>query len=67
MKPPDPRFGEMQLLVVAQFTRDQREVTAAVREVLRDHQTELYTTHEIDRLVEVIRSTGRPVTGDSPR
>jgi hypothetical protein len=64
---PDPGLGEMQLLVVGQFAREQKGVAAAVREVLRDRQTELYTTREIDRLLEVIRNTGRPVTEDSPR
>ena len=62
---PDATLGNLKLIVVGQFARDQKEVAVAAGEVLEDARTELCTTQEIERLLEVIRSTGKPVAGES--
>lgn len=57
----DNSLGELKLIVVGQFSSGQQEVVSAVREVLQTNQTDLYTTQEIPRLVDLIRSTGKPL------
>ena len=57
---PDERLGERKLIVVGQIGREQKSIAAAVKEVLHENKPDLYTTQEIDRLLEVIRATGRP-------
>jgi hypothetical protein len=62
---PDPTLGDLKLIVVGQFARGQRDAAVAVGEVLEDARTDLYTTQEIDRLLDFIRATGKPVAGES--
>lgn len=56
---PDPELGEMKLIVVGQFSSDQQGVASAVGEVLKTNQADLYTTQELPRLVELIRTSAR--------
>ncbi len=60
---PDSTLGELKLVVVGEFSSAQQESADAVEEVLGDTKTELYTTQTIDRLLHLIRTTGKPVTG----
>jgi len=55
------------LIVVGQFASEQQDVAGAVREVLQDNKTDLYRTNEIESLLNIIRTTGRPVTEASSR
>jgi hypothetical protein len=57
---PDTNLGELKLIVVGQFGSNQGEVARAVGGVLERNHTELYRLDEIDRLLEVIRTTGTP-------
>jgi hypothetical protein len=57
----DEILGAMKLIVVGQFGSEQKEDVTAVREVLQDNHTELYTTQELSGLVELIRTTGKPL------
>jgi hypothetical protein len=59
----DVNLGDLNLIVVGQFSSDQEDVVSAVREVLHTNQTDLYTTQEIPRLLDLIRTTGIPVAG----
>jgi hypothetical protein len=61
----DSTWGDLKLIVVGQFAKEQKDVAAAVEEILGDNQTELYTSEELDRLLDFIRRTGRPVAGES--
>jgi hypothetical protein len=61
----DSTLGDLQLIVVGQFASEQKDIAVAVAEILEDARTELYTTKEIDRLLDVIRTTGKPVAGES--
>lgn len=56
----DETLGEVKLIVVGRFPGDRKEDVAAVREVLNANHTDLYTTQELPKLVELIRSTGKP-------
>ncbi len=62
---PDPTLGDLKLIVVGQFASAQEGIASTFREVLQDNKTDLYTTQEVDRLLDVIRTTGIPVAGDS--
>jgi hypothetical protein len=62
---PDSTLGELKLIVFGHFAKDQKESAAAVGEVLEDARTDLYTTQEIDRLLDFIRTTGKPLAGES--
>jgi hypothetical protein len=55
---PDPTLGDLQLIVVGQFAASQAEVARTVGRLLEKNHTELYRLDELDKLVEVIRSTG---------
>jgi hypothetical protein len=62
---PDPELGEMRLIVVGEFGSEQKKAVSAVREALQAHGTELYTTQDVPRLVDVIRSTAQVHAGDT--
>src|SRR5262249_18753289 len=57
---PDEHLGSLKLIVVGDFAPDQKEVAHAVRDVLRRNETDLYRLDELDQLLDLIHSTGRP-------
>lgn len=58
---PHPKFGPMQLVVVAQFGSDQKDVFDAVRSIFAEKKTRLYKLDEADKLAEEIRRTAKPL------
>lgn len=58
---PDPKLGELQLVVVGQFGDRQTEVATAVDKVLERNHTEMYRFDELGSLLEEIRRTGKPL------
>lgn len=56
-----PRLGEMQLLVVAQFGADQKDVSSAVHKIFKERHTRLFRIEETEKLVEEIRATAKPL------
>lgn len=57
---PDKRLGEMQLVVVGEFSPAQSDQREIVREILEDNQAKLYTLEQLDALKDDIRLRGKP-------
>ena len=62
---PDETLGDMKLIVVGQFGADQVDIASAVRQVLQTNHADLYTTQELPKLVDLIRTTGKPTAIES--
>jgi hypothetical protein len=58
---PDPALGGRKLIVIGDFGSSQQNVARAVGRLLEKNQTKLYRLDEMDRLLELIRTTGEPV------
>lgn len=56
---PDAKRGDLKLIVVGQFGPDQQEEQSAAEEVFRKNHTELYTSEDLDRLIRLIKTTGK--------
>jgi hypothetical protein len=58
---PDEALGDLKLVVVGEFGSNQAEVAEAVGKVFDKNRTDLFRLDELDRLLETIRSNGRPL------
>lgn len=58
---PDPEYGPLQMVVVGEFAPAQAEVAATVGGLLAKNQTKLFRLDELGKLVEEIRTTGKPL------
>jgi hypothetical protein len=59
---PDAALGELQLVVVGQFAPGQKETREIVHDILNENRVRLFTVAELPRLVDEIRTTGKPLT-----
>ncbi len=58
---PDPKLGQMQLVVVSAFRGSAQQSQDMVRDIFAENDTELYSLSEVPRLIERIRQTGKPI------
>lgn len=56
-KHPDPERQEQQLVVVANFAEAAMDYSERISELMRDHDVDFYSSAEVDRLAEIIRTT----------
>ncbi len=59
---PDDRLGQLQLWVVGDFAPEQAEARAVVQDILDENEVRLFTAADLPKLVEEIRTTGKPAT-----
>ncbi len=62
---PDPRLGQLKLIVVGDFGANKAESLPLVRRILAPHHVDLYELEKVDSLVEEIRRTGREAPAGS--
>lgn len=60
---PSDQFGDLQLIVVGQFSRERAAVVEDIRELFARRNTRLYRLEESARLFEEIRTTAKPLPG----
>ena len=60
---PDPKLGELQLVVVGKFRSGDQESPGRVKRVLEEHQVRLYRVSELPQLIDEIRRTGKELVG----
>lgn len=58
---PDPRRGEMQLVVLGQFRANDDKSRELVRHALHENHVKLYAMEELPDLIDEIRRTGKDV------
>jgi hypothetical protein len=58
---PHPKLGPLQLLVVAQFGKDEEDVVGFVQGRLGQGHARLVRIEHVNRLIEEIRSTAKPI------
>jgi hypothetical protein len=58
---PDPKLGDLQLVVVGAFPSTQQESEAVVRKVLADNDVRLFPLSELDQLIAEIKETAEEV------
>lgn len=58
---PDPRLGQLQLILVGKFGTKQSESRSGVERILKAHHVRLYAATEVDRLVDEIKRTAKPL------
>jgi hypothetical protein len=56
---PDPKLGELQLVVVGKFRPKDQESPARVKRVFQDYGVILFRTSELPELIDMIRTTGK--------
>jgi hypothetical protein len=56
---PDPKYGELQLVVVGKFRPKDQDSTARVKRVFQDYGVKLFRTSELPQLIDEIRTTGK--------
>ncbi len=56
---PDPRLGELQLIVVGKFGAQHSTSRTGVARILEEHHVRLFAATEVDRLVDEIRRTAK--------
>lgn len=56
---PDSRLGQLQLVVLGQFGANQSDSRFGVERILKEHHVRLFTTTEVDRLVDEIRQSAK--------
>lgn len=56
---PHPKFGKLKLIVVGQFPQRKANNRPLVQKILDEHQVKLYSSTEIDLLIQNIRETGK--------
>jgi len=59
---PDPKLGQLQLLIVGAFRKQAVEEEGVVRDILNETGVKLFTWQRIAELTHKIRTTGKPVT-----
>jgi hypothetical protein len=59
---PDPRLGDLQLVVVGNFASNQRSAQEQVRRILEQGQVQLYASSEVDDLITDIRTHGKELS-----
>ncbi|WP_165072766.1 DUF3037 domain-containing protein [Paludisphaera rhizosphaerae] len=62
---PDPRRGELSLVIVGDFGTRKAENLPIVRRILESHHVELYELERVDALVETIRRTAKELPAAS--
>jgi hypothetical protein len=63
---PDAELGELQLVVLGRFPSTDGESRRVVQQIFTENNVRLYSTNEMDRLIEEIRTTGKDLTGQPP-
>jgi hypothetical protein len=58
---PDPKLGELQLVVVGKFRPKDQESPSRVQRVFQDYRVNLFRTSELPQLIEEIRTTGKDI------
>jgi hypothetical protein len=67
---PDPRLGQLQLVVLGQFGANQSDSRFGAERILKEHHVRLFATTELDRLVDEIRRSAKDLpeaSGDRKR
>ena len=59
----DPQFGQLQLILVGKFGSRRSKSRSGVDRILEAHHVRLYSTSEVDRLVEEIEPTAKDHPG----
>lgn len=62
---PDPRLGELQLVVVGNFATNQGAAKEQVRRILEQGRVQLYGSSEVDELIDDIRAHGKELNGEA--
>lgn len=60
---PDPKLGELKLVVVGKFRSHDRALPAKVERVFAENNVTLFRTTELPKLIDEIRQTGRDIDG----
>ncbi len=58
---PDPRFGDLKLVVVGRFLARKANNRSLVEKILREHHVKLVASTEVDQLVADIRDNGKEI------
>lgn len=61
---PNPRYGNLQLIVVGRFLSRTSDTRTDVRRILCEHQVQLYTEENFYELVDEIRRTGKVLASE---
>lgn len=56
---PHPQYGDLQLVVVGRFLPQGSDTKTYVRQILREHQVQLYSEENLSDLIDQIRRTGK--------
>lgn len=56
---PDPKLGKLRLVVVGGFRSKGADTQISVNRILKEYNVQLFPTHELDRLIDEIRRTGK--------
>ena len=59
----DSKFGELQLVVIGQFRPKDEESSKLVRRVFKASNVKMYSSHELHKLIDEIRQTGKDING----
>lgn len=59
---PDPRHGDLKLVVVAQIDVGRKQEIKIVQQVFAESNVDLFVMDELDRLIQNIRETGKDIT-----
>ncbi len=59
---PDERLGELQLIVIGDFTPHQEEARMVVQDILSANRVRLYSLADVPNLIDEIRATGKVQT-----
>jgi hypothetical protein len=59
-----PDLGQLKLVVVGKFLSHHTQTKDDVRRVLKDGNVELFSTTELDRLIDEIRTTGKDISAN---
>ena len=62
---PDPKLGDLQLVIVGQFRHGDQESPGKVRHVFQDYGVKLYRISELPQLIDEVRRTGKVIESKS--
>jgi hypothetical protein len=65
-KNPDVELGDLQLVVLGEFPSASAASKRVVKKILSEHSVQLYSTNELDRLIDEIRRTGKDLKDPRP-
>ncbi len=62
---PDPKLGDLQLVIVGKFRSRDRESPRKVKHLFEDYGVKLFRTTELPQLIDEIRRTGKDIQNEA--